>query len=366
MRICLSIIFLILIYPLLFSFELDLWSETGILIDLETEQILYEKNSELPFPPASMTKIVTLYMVYSEIEKQRVNKNDLVNISKNADYKNLPKDSSFMFIEEGQNVTLLELMLGLAIPSGNDAAIAIAEYLYGTVDDYLLELTKTLDSLGFKSLKFVDSSGFDDNNSITAKEFAQFCLLFIKKYPSSLEELFSINEFTYPQRSNGKSSIGSIKQFNHNPVLDIYPNIDGIKTGFINKSGLNIALTAEKNGRRVVAILGGVKDNNRELAEKKRVYDSITILNYGLNNFKNINLDKIVLPAIANRNNGVKYIQPYIPYKRLFTINTQTTYRYNIINFSSSILSDEFLGYVELNDKNYTYIFPVYSITDIK
>ncbi|QEN04797.1 D-alanyl-D-alanine carboxypeptidase [Thiospirochaeta perfilievii] len=355
MRLYLFLFLSLYLSTLLFGENLELWAETAILIDYNTKQILYQKNKDLEIPPASMTKLVTLFIVYEEIAKGNALKDDLVTISSNADYRNLPRDSSLMFIEQGQRVTLLELMKGLAIPSGNDAAIAIAEHLFGSVDKYLYHLNSEFSKLGLDKLKFVDSSGFDDFNSITVSQFVEFCLILLERYPEITDELFMLDNFTYPKKVNGYSTIGSIKQLNHNPLVSIYPGVKGLKTGFINKSGMNISLYAENNDRKIVGVIAGVKDPKKDIAAKKRFYDSITLLNYGFQNYQNIYLDKIKLPKIKTSKGN--FIQPIIPYKRLFTLNNNSSFKYRLLNEN---LDSSFLGYVEIKNGQLSYNFPIY------
>lgn len=355
----------ILLSVSIYSNNLNIWSQSAILVDLETKQILFEKNKDQLIQPASMTKLVTLYMVYRAIENRSISKDDLVNISWNADYRNLPRDSSLMFIEKGQKVTLFELMKGLAIPSGNDAAIAIAEFLYGSVDNYLKEVNNLMKYLGLKNITFVDSSGYSDNNMITTSDFIEFCIIFLDEFPQALNELFSLDSFTYPKKENGTSSIGSITQFNHNPIIKIYPEADGLKTGFINSSGMNISLTAKNNERRVVAVLAGVKDPIKKDAELKRIYDSIILLNQGLNNFTNINLDKIDMPYIKVQNSNIQITQPIIAYKRKFTLAKDYKVEYSINTLTAPIKYGEFLGYAYIQQDNSIYTFPIRSNQEI-
>lgn len=355
----------IFINTFLVSIEIDLWSKSAILVDYNTEQILYKKNIDSDIPPASMTKLITLFLTYEEISKGNIAKTDLVSISSKADWRNLPRDSSFMFIEEGQKVTLLELMIGLAIPSGNDAAIAIAEYISGSTDLFIEKMNMEMQRLGFKTLRFVDTSGFDDYNNITVREFVEFCIYFTKKYPQSLDELFSLRKFTYPHKSNGNSSIGSIKQFNHNPMVELYPGCDGLKTGFIHKSGMNISITAKRDNRRVFAVLTGIKDKNKKRAALKRIVDCTKLLDYGLKHNKNIHLDKISLPPISVKNGTIQSIIPVIPYKRIFSINTITNIKYNISSIKAPVSYGQFLGSVTLYQNGHKHTFPIYSETII-
>lgn len=348
------------------SIEIDLWSKSAILVDYETDQILYQKNIDYNIPPASMTKLVTLYITYKEIEKGNIKKSDLVPISSNSDWRNLPRDSSLMFIESGQKVTLLELMIGLAIPSGNDAAVAIAEYISGSTASFINYMNDEMRNLGFKKIKFVDTSGFDDNNNITVREFVEFCIYFTKRYPESLKELFSVKEFTYPKKNNGYTSIGSIRQFNHNPMVELYPGCDGLKTGFIHKSGMNISITAELDKRRVFAVITGIKDNNKKRAELKRIVDCTKLLDYGLKHNKMITLDNLILPSISVKNGNVKSIIPKIPYKRKFSLNSSIITNYNIESVTAPIYYGQFLGEVILEQEGQKHTFPIYSNSIVK
>lgn len=348
-----------------YTTEPEIWSESAILVDFTTEQILFEKNIDNTVAPASMTKIVNLFMVYDAIGKDLVDKNDRVKISERADYRNLPRDSSLMFVEQGQMVTIYELMLGLSIPSGNDAAIAIAEHIYGSMDNYLTAVNSTLKGLGFKTLSFVDASGYDDNNQITVREFAEFCILFIKKYPESLTEVFNVESFTYPKKSNGISSIGSIKQYNHNKLVGVYPGLDGLKTGFINKSGMNISITAVNSDRRVVAVLSGVRDSSKNMAELKRFYDATTLLNYAFFHFENVQLSSIELPHISIKGGIYRETQPIIPYNRDFTLSKSAKLTYEDIELSAPINFMERLSTVKIEQGGYHYNFPIYSNEEI-
>lgn len=358
------LLFLILNLNILYSNNLNLWSQSAIVIDYDTEQILYEKNIDLKIPPASMTKLVTIYMTYNFLKREKIDIDTRVSISKNADWRNLPRDSSLMFIEEGQLVTFRELLIGLAIPSGNDAAIAIAEAVSGSVDNFVKDMNNEMTNLGFKTIKFVEPSGYEDENVISVREFSEFCLLFTKKYPHSLDELFSLESYTYPKKHNGYTSIGGIKQYNRNPMIDLYPGCDGLKTGFIYKSGMNVSLTATKDNRRVITVIAGVKDSNKENAERKRIVDSTKLLDFGLNK-KNIYLDKIELPSIKVNNGKSKSITPYIPYKSLITKGNIEEISYSIDSVTAPIYIGDKLGYVYFKLFNKSYSYPIYSKENI-
>ncbi len=300
---------------------------SAILIDNQTGSILFEKNSQISIPPASMTKLMSLYVVYKKIEEGTVSKNEIIRISKNADFRSLPPHSSLMFLEEDQEVSILDLMLGLAVPSGNDAAIALAIRISGSVEGFVRLMNQEAEELGLRSVHFDDASGLSSENRVTASDFVKFCSEYITKFPDSLDELHSVISFTYPKEANwkinGSSVYGPITQYNRNNLLSAYTPVDGLKTGYIDESGYNIALTAEQNGRRLIAvILGGVGGNSSE-GSFLRAIDGINLLSYGFYNFRNIKIEvpEIRVPRVWKGTNSlIKLKYPEIP---LLTINVE-------------------------------------------
>jgi D-alanyl-D-alanine carboxypeptidase (penicillin-binding protein 5/6) len=271
----------------------DLNARSAVLMDYYTGQILYEKNAREPIPPASLTKLMTLHLIYKAIEQGKISKTDLVPISNRAWARRLPRSSSKMFLEPGQKVTVLEIMKGLAVPSGNDAAIAIAEYLAGSVEEFVKMMNREAQEMGFTTLKFTDPSGLSPYNIITAAEFARFSRIYLTKHPESLAELHSLTTFTYPLPKNLPDNRylrkrNPITQPNNNSCLGEIEGVDGLKTGYIRKSGFNIALTAKRNGSRLIAVILGVRNGRIAHGIKKREEDAETLLDYGFDNFVNL------------------------------------------------------------------------------
>ncbi|MEA1910704.1 MAG: D-alanyl-D-alanine carboxypeptidase family protein [Spirochaetota bacterium] len=292
----LQIIITLVLITISLSAEPVLSAKSAILIDSLTGTVLYEKNSQTSIPPASMTKLMSLYVVYKKIEEGIVSKNEIIRVSKNADFRSLPPHSSLMFLEEGQEVTMHNLMLGLAVPSGNDAAIAIAERIAGSVGGFVNLMNLEAELLGLSSVHFEDASGLSAENRVTAAEFVQFCSEYINKFPEALKDLHSVHSLTYPKevnwKANGSSVYGSITQYNRNNLLGIYAPVDGLKTGYIDESGFNIALTAKMEGnqgeRRLIAVLLGGPGENSTEGSMLRAIDGINLLSYGFYNFENV------------------------------------------------------------------------------
>ncbi len=311
---------LLFIIPGLLSAEPVINARSAVLMDNTTGAILFEKNSNLSIPPASMTKLMTLYIVYKNIEDGKLSKDELIHVGKNADFRSLPAHSSLMFLEEGQDVSLMDLMLGLAVPSGNDAAIAVAERVSGSVDSFVDQMNQTAEDLGLKSVHFEDASGLSKNNRVTAADFVRFCRIYIKTFPEALKELHSVASFTYPKeknwKTNGSSVYGPITQSNRNNLLSVYAPVDGLKTGYIDESGFNIAITAEQNGRRLIAVLLGGPGNNSSEGSLSRAVDGVSLLSYGFYYFTNIKSEvpDITAPKIwKGKENTVELNIPEIP-----------------------------------------------------
>ena len=279
--------------------EPEILSRAAILYDLTTDSLLYEKNADEEIPPASMTKLMSLHLAYQAISEGRITKDTLVPITREASFKSSPPHSSLMFLEEGQRVTLLDLMIGLALPSGNDAGIALAQAITGDMDSFVAAMNEECERLGLTRTHFVDSFGYSEDNLTTARDFAEFCKIYLTEHPESLEELHALTEYTYPRPENippgAESAYGPITQYNHNSLVGALPGVDGLKTGFIDESGYNIALTAERQGRRLLAVLmGGAGENGR--GNINRAIDATQLITWGYTAYTTVPPDLPDLP----------------------------------------------------------------------
>jgi len=270
----------------------DLRSYAAALYDFETETLLFAKNEDRPLPPASMTKLMTLHLVYRAIDAGGISPQQMVVIDEKGDFRRQPRGSSLMFLEADQRVTVFDLMRGLAVPSGNDAARVLAELVSGTVEAFVEEMNREAARLGLEELYFADPAGLSEKNSVTAESFARFCMYYIDAHPEALSDLHSIEVMTYPEERNisaGAPAVyGPITQENYNVLIGRYSWADGLKTGYIDESGYNIALTAQADGRRLVAVLlGGPGENSREGAFTRAV-DGVNLLSYGFYAFRRV------------------------------------------------------------------------------
>jgi D-alanyl-D-alanine carboxypeptidase (penicillin-binding protein 5/6) len=267
-----------------------LGSRAAALIDTATGTVLYSKNGDEELPPASLTKLMTMHLVLEDVSSGRVSLDDIVSLPPASWARNQPPRSSLMFLDEGQTVSLREILLGLAIPSGNDAAMAAALYLETSVEAFVDRMNREAQRLGLTSTSFVEPSGISEYNKTTALEFARFCCFYLVRHPEAPAAYHSVRQFAYPRASNVpaplRSRPGTIVQPNRNELLRLFPGVDGLKTGYIDEVGYNIALSAERDGTRFAAVLLGAPSAGQ--GERIRTNDSLALLEWAFSAFKTL------------------------------------------------------------------------------
>jgi D-alanyl-D-alanine carboxypeptidase (penicillin-binding protein 5/6) len=194
-----------------------------------------------------------------------------------------------MHLAEGQIVSLRELLLGLAIPSGNDAAVAVALRFGPTEQGLVDRMNAEARRLGMEETRFVEPSGISENNLTTALEFASFCRNYLHLHPDSLRDFHGVMEFAYPLPANVapelRSRVGIWRQRNHNSLLGLVEGVDGLKTGYIDEAGYNIALTAARQETRLVAVILGAPARG---GDRIRDADGRKLLEWGFSHFKTL------------------------------------------------------------------------------
>ena len=240
-------------------------ARSAVVMDAASGSLLFEKNPDQSIPPASLTKLVAMYTVMQAVERGEINLTDTIMPPAESWAVNIPPGSSLMFLGNNQRVTVEELMRGMAVVSGNDAAVALAIHTAGSVETFVRQMNEAVAALGLQNTHFEDANGLSEYNRTTARDFARFCAVYVRKYPDHLAQFHSLRELSYPQPHNMLKAQTIIRQSATNTLLGKLDGCDGIKTGFIYESGFNIALTAQRNGVRFIAvILGGVGKNMAE------------------------------------------------------------------------------------------------------
>lgn len=236
-----------------------------LLIDATNGEVLVEHNAEEPLPPASLTKMMTAYIAEREIAEGRASFDDKVPVSVKA----WKTGGSRMFIREGTEVRLEDLLRGIIIQSGNDASVAVAEYIAGSEDVFADVMNQTAVSLGMTNTQFKNSTGLpQEGHYTTAKDLAVLAARTITDFPDTYS-IYQEKNFTY----NG------IKQANRNSLLFRDPSVDGLKTGHTEEAGYCLVASAERDGFRLISVVMGTS------SEKAREQETTKLLQYGFRYF---------------------------------------------------------------------------------
>lgn len=243
-----------------------------ILMDNDTGHIIAEQNIDQRLNPASLTKIMTIYVVGKELQAGNISLTDMVTISENAWAKNFP-DSSKMFIEVGTQVSVSDLLQGIVVQSGNDACVAISEHIAGSESAFASMMNAHAANLGMTASNFVNSHGLHDPDHYTSpRDMAVLSAALIKETPD-MYTLYSQKEFTY----NG------IKQFNRNSLLwDKSMNVDGIKTGHTSDAGYSLITSAKQGDMRLISVVMGTESERARKTENKK------LLRYGFRFYETV------------------------------------------------------------------------------
>ncbi len=269
-----KIIFLILIslIPILSIKALDLtqYSASAILIEPTTNKIIYELNIHERRAPASMTKLMTLLLTMEALDEGRIHLNDAVTISKNAS----GMGGSQVFLEENSSIKLEELIKSVALASGNDAAVAIAEYIGGSLEEFINMMNEKVKKLGLKNTNFVNVHGLDaENHYSSAYDMAMIAKELLKhqqilNYTSLYED--------YLNKPDGTK----FWLVNTNKLVRFYEGVDGLKTGYTKPAGYCLTSTAKRNNIRFITVVMGADTSEHRSA------DTTSLLNYAFNTYK--------------------------------------------------------------------------------
>jgi D-alanyl-D-alanine carboxypeptidase (penicillin-binding protein 5/6) len=281
---------------------LSLSARSAILIDQTTGRVLYQSNPDQPMVPASLAKLMTLHIVYQRLADRTISRSDVVTLSSNAWADHQAPGSTLMNLGPGQIVTVEELMKGVAIASGNDAATALAEYVAGSTSSFVRMMNDEARFMGYSTMRFTDPAGVDADNRVTARELADFCRRYIDIHPEALEELHSLREFDYPLPQNMPwvqyARLATKKQYNGNWLVWDGIGVDGLKTGHLDNENFTAAVTARRGGMRLIAVLLGVPGTSLDGGGRNRMNDSMTLLTWGFRNYSTVDFDAPTLPAV--------------------------------------------------------------------
>ena len=249
------------------TFLLFIWStvvqgfsttaSTALVIDNSTGEVLLSKDVDRPIPPASMSKLMTLWMVFESLEEGKLDLDDTFRVSRKA----WKKGGSKMFLREGAYVTVENLIKGVIIQSGNDACIVLAEGLAGTEENFAELMTIRAKEIGLSNSNFTNSTGWPDpKHKMSSKDLVTLANKIREEYPSYYK-IFDDLEFTWD----------NISQKNRNPLLLMNLGADGLKTGYTEEAGYGLIASAKQNERRITFVITGLKSVGQRAREAKGI-----------------------------------------------------------------------------------------------
>jgi serine-type D-Ala-D-Ala carboxypeptidase (penicillin-binding protein 5/6) len=241
-------------------------ARAAILVDHDTGQVLYAKNADEALPPASMSKLMTVLMVFERLHDGRLQLDDEFTVSERA----WRKGGSKMFVEVGKRVAVEDLLRGIIVQSGNDACIVVAESLAGTEEAFAEQMTARAHELGLSQTTLKNASGWPDpGHLMSVRDLATLAGIIIRDYPEYYQ-MFSETEFEF----------GGILQYARNPLLRRDVGADGLKTGHTEDAGYGLTASATRDGRRLVLVVAGLETPGQRARESER------LLEHGFRDFK--------------------------------------------------------------------------------
>jgi D-alanyl-D-alanine carboxypeptidase (penicillin-binding protein 5/6) len=246
------------------SGEMAVKASQAILMDADTGATMFQRNADDLMYPASMSKLMVLAVAFKALQAKEIKLQDEFFMSEFAWRKGgAPSGTSAMFVPVGTKATVDELLKGITVQSGNDAAIAIAENIGGNEATFAKRMTEEARQIGLKKSVFKNATGlFDPEHQTTARELAILARHIIRTYPEYYP-LFALKEFNYRKH----------KFINRNPLLNLVPGVDGLKTGFIKEAGYGMVASAKQDNRRLIVVVNGLSTAEERRDEARRLLE---------------------------------------------------------------------------------------------
>lgn len=312
---------------------------SGILIEANSGKILFEKEKDKRVSVASMTKMVAQIIILEEIEKGNIHWEDVVTVSRNAS----DMGGSQIYLEEGEEMSVRDLMKGISVASGNDATVAMAEYISGTEEKFVKRMNQKIKDLGLKNTHFVNCTGLDEENHYSSSyDMAMIARELVVNHPDILK-FSSIYEDYLRKDTERKFWL-----VNTNKLITQYEGTDGLKTGHTDNAGYCLAATVEKKDLRLIGIVLGEKDS------KVRNQETMQLLDYGFSN--------VTVKKLKSKGTIIKKIKVSKANKTNFLVklgedlmviednDNKKNYRYktNISKLSYPIKKNQIIGSIEV------------------
>lgn len=242
------------------------------MIDLSSGAVLYDKNGEMQFPPASMAKMMTTHVAFRLIQQGKLRLDTKFTVRPETWQKwHGPQAGSTMFLSPGEQVSVENLLHGIVTLSGNDACIVLAEGIAGTEEAFVAQMNQEAKRMGLTGSRFGTANGWPDEGRtvVTARDLAKLAVATLQETPDLYKRFYATRSFTWGKTMGGTA----IEQANRNPILGRIEGADGLKTGHTEESGYAFTGSAEQNGRRLVMVVSGIKSFNGRITESVKFMD---------------------------------------------------------------------------------------------
>lgn len=245
-------------------------AQNAVVLDMQTGRVLFAKGVDEPIPTASMSKMVTVYMLLEGLAKGSFTEDDTFTVSEKA----WRKGGSKMFVEVGKQIRIGDLLRGIVIQSGNDASIVVAEGIAGSEEAFAELATRRMRELGLTHTTLKNATGWPDpDHRMSVHDLARIARLTIMNFPEYYQ-IYSEKSFTF----------NNIKQGNRNPILYKFSGGDGLKTGHTNEAGYGLTASAERNGQRLIAVVSGLE------SARQRGTEAVKLLDWAFRTFRSYRL----------------------------------------------------------------------------
>ena len=268
----LSLIFLLFAFNCQTLLSFDTSAKNALLMDFDTNQVLFSKHADKKIYPASMSKLMTLYILFDSLDKGIVSLEDTFSVSRNA----YQKEGSTIYAELETEISVENLIKGIVVSSGNDACVIVAEALSGSEESFAQQMNYYALEMGLNDSNFKNSSGLHDiDHYTTAEDLVRLAKFIITDFPEYYR-FFADRSFTW----------NNITQYNRNNILKSDLGVDGLKTGYTSESGFGIIISSKKNDRRLIGLVTGLDNVDERTTEITR------LINYGYRGFKGYSIFK--------------------------------------------------------------------------
>ena len=339
--------------------DLDLTTTSAILIEPQSKQIIYEVNSHERHYPASMTKMMGMYLVLDAVESGKLNWSDMVTTSEYA----ASMGGTQIYLQPFEKMSVEDMFKSVCINSANDAITALGEHLAGSTPAFVELMNKTAKDLGMMDTNFVNPTGFDDDNHYTTPYDMSLVACELVKFGEDLFRFTRLKEDYVRKDTNNPFWL-----VNTNKMLGAYEGLDGLKTGFTSKANYNLTATAKRNGVRLISVVMNEPDI------KSRSKDTTTLLNFGFTNTQALKLfDRNSEITKFNFNNSLEKQVPLIVKEDVIVVVDKTVKKEDlvasveIINPDAPIAENQVVGYLIITTPNNNeFRFKVYASKDVK